>query len=254
MPDWQPSSTCEECRIGRLTEPCKADDVRRIRDPLMGPMWSAEPPVRPYRNHVVQGEGPVPCPLVGVGEGPGFHEDREGKPFRPGAPAGRELMKALREAGVCRWLPTTGVEINGREDTGWFRCNEHENMLHHPDTLDYYFDTHENLVKCRPIYLTNVVKCRPLDNKIKNFPDGVEYCSEHYLFPELEAVQPKAIVAFGLVPAALWFGKQDRAYRQLASGVVVLHAPHPSSIARGNRPAFERLVKVLKDAREIAYG
>lgn len=217
-PAWMPAPDCTECRIGLLTEPCKPDDVRRIYSSDGDVM----PIVRPYRNNVVYGEGPMPCPLVGVGEGPGFHEDREGFPFRPSAPAGRELMKALKEANITRW-----------------------SALYETPLLPEYGAV---------IYLTNVVKCRPLDNKIKNFPDGVEYCSEHYLFPELDAVQPKAIVAFGLVPAALWFGKHDRAYRQLPSGVVVLHAPHPSSIARGNRGAFDRLVKVLKDARDIAYG
>jgi uracil-DNA glycosylase family protein len=48
----------------------------------------------------VFGEGPVPAPLLLVGEQPGDQEDRQGHPFV--GPAGRLLDEALAEAGVDR--------------------------------------------------------------------------------------------------------------------------------------------------------
>jgi len=48
----------------------------------------------------VFGEGPEDAELMLVGEQPGDHEDREGRPFV--GPAGRLLDEALEEAGVDR--------------------------------------------------------------------------------------------------------------------------------------------------------
>jgi DNA polymerase len=48
----------------------------------------------------VFGEGPVPAPLMLVGEQPGDHEDLEGHPFV--GPAGRLLDRALTDAGIDR--------------------------------------------------------------------------------------------------------------------------------------------------------
>ena len=50
--------------------------------------------------HGVPGAGPAGCPLMLVGEQPGDQEDRTGQPFV--GPAGRELDRLLREAGVER--------------------------------------------------------------------------------------------------------------------------------------------------------
>jgi DNA polymerase len=46
-------------------------------------------------------EGPVPNDLLLLGEAPGYHEDLEGLPFRPHAPAGRVLHRALDELGLA---------------------------------------------------------------------------------------------------------------------------------------------------------
>jgi uracil-DNA glycosylase family protein len=48
----------------------------------------------------VFGEGPVPAPLMLVGEQPGDREDIEGRPFV--GPAGRILAEALEAAGIDR--------------------------------------------------------------------------------------------------------------------------------------------------------
>jgi uracil-DNA glycosylase len=51
-------------------------------------------------TQTVFGRGPVPAPLMLVGEQPGDHEDLEGEPFV--GPAGRILAKGLEEAGLDR--------------------------------------------------------------------------------------------------------------------------------------------------------
>ena len=55
-----------------------------------------------YRDatQVVFGEGPVPAPIMLVGEQPGDQEDKAGRPFV--GPAGRLLDEALAEAGIDR--------------------------------------------------------------------------------------------------------------------------------------------------------
>jgi uracil-DNA glycosylase family protein len=51
-------------------------------------------------TQTVFGEGPVPAPIMLVGEQPGDREDRVGRPFV--GPAGRILDDALEEAGISR--------------------------------------------------------------------------------------------------------------------------------------------------------
>src|SRR5690606_8812337 len=51
-------------------------------------------------TQTVFGEGPVPAPIMLVGEQPGDREDLSGKPFV--GPAGRKLDEALSEAGIDR--------------------------------------------------------------------------------------------------------------------------------------------------------
>jgi DNA polymerase len=57
------------------------------------PLWQG--PIQ-----TVFGEGPADARLMLVGEVPGDREDREGHPFV--GPAGRELDRALEEAGIAR--------------------------------------------------------------------------------------------------------------------------------------------------------
>jgi DNA polymerase len=85
-------------------------------------------------TQTVFGEGPVPAPLMLVGEQPGDKEDVDGRPFV--GPAGRILGQALDEAGIDRertfvtnvvkhfkWRPVAGSkrrlhERPNREEVG----------------------------------------------------------------------------------------------------------------------------------------
>lgn len=52
------------------------------------------------RTHAVPGEGPERAPIMFIGEGPGHHEDQQGRPF-VGA-AGKFLEELLGKAGLTR--------------------------------------------------------------------------------------------------------------------------------------------------------
>lgn len=52
------------------------------------------------RTHVVPGEGNPQAEVVFIGEGPGFHEDQQGRPFV--GPAGQFLDELLKAAGLRR--------------------------------------------------------------------------------------------------------------------------------------------------------
>jgi len=52
------------------------------------------------RKKAVPGEGPAPAEIMFIGEGPGFHENEQGRPF-VGA-AGKFLDQLLEQAGLTR--------------------------------------------------------------------------------------------------------------------------------------------------------
>ena len=52
------------------------------------------------RNKAVPGEGPADADIMFIGEGPGFHEDRQGRPFV--GPAGRFLEELIHSIGLKR--------------------------------------------------------------------------------------------------------------------------------------------------------
>lgn len=220
--EWRPPHDCQACRLGSLTVTCGSEDVRRLPVSFFEPsegmsQVAAEPPVRLHRTHVVQGLGPIPCPIMLIGEAPGFYEDREGEPFIATVPAGRVLAECMNETGLVRYQ---GVA------TPWYSY----------------------------VYMTNALKCRPENNKIDRFPDCLEICRSTFLDQEIAQVQPKVIVCLGKVAALPWFGSQGSlAFRQLP-GRLVIHAPHPRYIARGAKDARLLLVEALRVAREVGYG
>lgn len=52
------------------------------------------------RKHGVPGEGPPDAEIMFIGEGPGFHENEQGRPFV--GPAGRFLEELLESIGMTR--------------------------------------------------------------------------------------------------------------------------------------------------------
>jgi len=52
------------------------------------------------RTNPVPGEGPPDAEIMFIGEGPGFHEDQQGRPFV--GPSGRLLEKMLASIGLTR--------------------------------------------------------------------------------------------------------------------------------------------------------
>jgi uracil-DNA glycosylase family 4 len=52
------------------------------------------------RKLAVPGEGPATCDLMFIGEGPGFHENEQGRPFV--GPAGKLLEQLLSSIGLTR--------------------------------------------------------------------------------------------------------------------------------------------------------
>ena len=57
-------------------------------------------PLSRARTKAVPGEGPCDAEVMFVGEGPGFHEDRQGRPFV--GPAGRFLEELINSIGLRR--------------------------------------------------------------------------------------------------------------------------------------------------------
>jgi uracil-DNA glycosylase family 4 len=52
------------------------------------------------RTHTVPGEGPADAEIMFIGEGPGFHEDQQSRPFV--GPSGHLLEKMLASIGLTR--------------------------------------------------------------------------------------------------------------------------------------------------------
>lgn len=57
-------------------------------------------PLHTGRTNAVPGEGPPDADILFIGEGPGFHEDRQGRPFV--GPAGQFLEDLLQSIGMTR--------------------------------------------------------------------------------------------------------------------------------------------------------
>ena len=57
-------------------------------------------PLHTSRTNAVPGEGPADAEILFIGEGPGFHEDRQGRPFV--SPAGHFLDDLLQSIGMSR--------------------------------------------------------------------------------------------------------------------------------------------------------
>jgi uracil-DNA glycosylase family 4 len=87
-----------------VVEPAAATDAQRRRDELVAFYHELSDctkcPLAEERNTVVFGTGAPDADLMFVGEAPGFHEDKQGKPFV--GQAGKLLDKLLAEIGMER--------------------------------------------------------------------------------------------------------------------------------------------------------
>jgi uracil-DNA glycosylase len=87
-----------------VVEPAAAIDAQRRRDELVAFYHELSDctkcPLAEERNTVVFGTGDPDADLMFVGEAPGFHEDKQGKPFV--GQAGKLLDKLLAEIGMER--------------------------------------------------------------------------------------------------------------------------------------------------------
>jgi uracil-DNA glycosylase len=87
-----------------VVEPAAAIDAQRRRDELVAFYHELSDctkcPLAEERNTVVFGTGAPDADLMFVGEAPGFHEDKQGKPFV--GQAGKLLDKLLAEIGMER--------------------------------------------------------------------------------------------------------------------------------------------------------
>ena len=69
------------------------DLIQRVKD-------CTDCPLHTSRTNAVPGEGPANAEILFIGEGPGFHEDRQGRPFI--GPAGNFLEDLLQSIGMSR--------------------------------------------------------------------------------------------------------------------------------------------------------
>lgn len=167
-------------------------------------------------TQTVFGVGPATARVVMVGEQPGDKEDRAGEPFI--GPAGRELDKALVEAGIDR---TQVYVTNAVKHFRFERRGESSFRLHKTPTTG------------------QVRACFP------------------WLQAELADVAPELIVALGATAAKALQGAAFRitVSRGLLldwQGVPFLATAHPSSVLRADDP--EAAHAALVDDLRIAAG
>lgn len=108
-------------------------------------------------------------------------------------------------------------------------------------------------IKRSDIFICNVVKCRPPDNRNPE-PDEIEACSP-YLFRQLDAIQPKVVIALGKF-AAQTLLKTETPISQIRGkffpyrGAKLIPTFHPAYLLR-NPPAkkevWEDLQLVMKE-------
>ena len=164
------------------------------------------------RKKAVPGEGPANAQIMFIGEGPGFYENEQGRPF-VGA-AGKFLDELLDKIGMKRG----------------------------------------------DVYITNVVKCRPPANRDPE-PEEIRTCTNHYLFRQIEAIDPKVIVTLGRHSMGLFLpdAKISSVHGQSSwvKGRLIVPMYHPAAALHQQslRPTIEkdfaRLPELVAKAAEV---
>jgi uracil-DNA glycosylase family 4 len=106
------------------------------------------------------------------------------------------------------------------------------------------------------VYIANIIKCRPPGNRNPE-PDEVERC-EPFLFRQIEAVQPKVIIALGKFAAQSLLRTTDPITRLRGRtfnyrGATLIPTFHPAYLLR-NPSAKRDVWEDMKKARAILQG
>jgi DNA polymerase len=109
----------------------------------------------------------------------------------------------------------------------------------------------------KDVYICNVVKCRPPENRTPQ-PDEMEICGQ-FLFRQLMAIKPKAIVALGGTAAKALLAQKEGVTRLRGRwhrwhGIPVMVTFHPSFLLRPyNKNAKRESWEDLKKAFHYVY-
>ncbi|MGE5750670.1 MAG: uracil-DNA glycosylase [Nitrospirota bacterium] len=190
--------------------PCQSVGLTSVREELGN---CSRCKLHKGRKTIVFGEGNPSSLLVFVGEGPGYEEDQQGRPF-VGA-AGQLLTDII----------VKGIKLK-RED----------------------------------VYICNIVKCRPPNNRNPE-PDEIAAC-EPFLLKQIEAINPKIIVALGNIAAKtlLKTGEGITSLRgrwQSYHGIPVMPTFHPAYLLRNPKDkalVWEDIKKVIIEMEKIQQG
>ncbi|MEW6555889.1 MAG: uracil-DNA glycosylase [Elusimicrobiota bacterium] len=181
-----------------------------------------ECPLYKTRKNAVFGEGNPHAKLMFVGEGPGFDEDRLGRPFV--GRAGELLDKIITEPRALALK---------REDV--------------------YI---ANIVKCHPMIDPSQPDKRGNDRKPQ--PDEINACLP-YLKKQIELIKPKIICALGSVSATTLTGTEAPLgrlrgrfydYQGCAADIKVIATYHPAALLRNphwKKDTWEDIKEIKKE-------
>jgi DNA polymerase len=172
-----------------------------------------------WRNatQVVFGEGPVPAPLVLMGEVPGDKEDKAGHPFV--GPAGQILDEALLEAGIDR---SQVYVTNAVKHFKWVPARGGKLRLHKKPSQ-------AEIAACKQWWEREVEVVQPEALGL------------------LGATAAQAVLG-----PQFRVSKQRGEWFELPSGVSVLATIHPSAVLRARERRDEELAGLVRDLQRIA--
>jgi DNA polymerase len=107
------------------------------------------------------------------------------------------------------------------------------------------------------VYICNVLKCRPPGNR-NPMPDEVGMCTTNYLFPQLDAIAPKAILAVGKFAAQSLLNSEESISRLRGTthnyrGTPLVVTYHPAYLLRS--PQMTRVAwEDYQRARKVLDG
>jgi DNA polymerase len=109
------------------------------------------------------------------------------------------------------------------------------------------------------VYICNVLKCRPPENR-NPLPDEVEHCTTTFLFPQLDAIAPRVLLAVGKFAAQALLNSEEsigklRGRVHIYRGTPLVVSYHPAFLLRSSnmvRVAWQDLQLVRKVLDEQA--